>query len=341
MDIAVSRTQFIRLSVLDHIFRDLFRRKRFGDVAELANRVNDSPQMQRVGARIGPKTIQRDLKLLKELGAPLKYDYKRRRYHYTTPTSALPLFKLTQDELLLLFVAERMAEQLHGPPVARALGGLSAKLGQHLLHEIGVNTEELRKKISFHGMPARPVDEAMWEKVFSAVRGDLKIRIDYQPVGGKERRLFEIEPVHLACLQDEWYLVAWDPEKRGFRHFSPSGIKSIEVMDELCEARSFNPNKYFGNRFGRFVGPPGQSWNVVLRFNKAAAPWIKERQWHRAEKKQDHADGGLTLSFPAPSLLEVKRWVLRWGGDVKVMAPKELREQVRQAAREIQRTYAH
>ena len=36
----------------------------------------------------------------------------------------------------------------------------------------------------------------------------------------------------------------------------------------------------------------------------------------------------MELSFPASGLFEVQRWVLSWGHQVRVLAPKELREDV-------------
>jgi predicted DNA-binding transcriptional regulator YafY len=37
------------------------------------------------------------------------------------------------------------------------------------------------------------------------------------------------------------------------------------------------------------------------------------------------------------SLLEIERWVLSWGGDAKVLKPRELVDAVRQAAEKILR----
>ena len=64
--------------------------------------------------------------------------------------------------------------------------------------------------------------------------------------------------------------------------------------------------------------------NVAVRFAKSAAPWILERQWHPKQKVKHHRDGSITLSFPAPALYEVKRWVLSWGAEAEVVGPKEL-----------------
>jgi len=41
------------------------------------------------------------------------------------------------------------------------------------------------------------------------------------------------------------------------------------------------------------------------------------------------------LKMKLSSLPEIQRWVLSWGGDAKVLHPRELVESVRQAAKSI------
>ena len=48
----------------------------------------------------------------------------------------------------------------------------------------------------------------------------------------------------------------------------------------------------------------------------------------------------VTLSFPAPALYEVKRWVLQWGADAEVLGPRRLREAVREEAARLQARYS-
>ncbi|MBI2193605.1 MAG: WYL domain-containing protein [Planctomycetes bacterium] len=51
-------------------------------------------------------------------------------------------------------------------------------------------------------------------------------------------------------------------------------------------------------------------------------------------------DGSVTLSFPAPNLEEVKRWVLQWGAGAEVIKPHELRKAVRLEALRLARSHA-
>ena len=45
--------------------------------------------------------------------------------------------------------------------------------------------------------------------------------------------------------------------------------------------------------------------------------------------------GEVELQLKLSSLQEIQRWVLGWGGDARVLRPKELADSVKQAARAI------
>jgi predicted DNA-binding transcriptional regulator YafY len=70
-----------------------------------------------------------------------------------------------------------------------------------------------------------------------------------------------------------------------------------------------------------------------LLFSKDAARWVEEREWHPQQVIRRRRTGELELAFPAKGLYEVQRWVLAWGHDVKVLAPKPLLESVREEIR--------
>ena len=73
-------------------------------------------------------------------------------------------------------------------------------------------------------------------------------------------------------------------------------------------------------------------FEVVIRFAPRAADYIREKKWHPSQSLREFKDGGVELKMKLSSLGEVQRWVLSWGGDARVLQPRELAESVRQAA---------
>jgi len=277
---------------------------------------------------VSRRTIARDIEFLKERGAPLQYDSVKNGYRYTDRSWQLPALDLTEGELLQLLLAGRMASRYRGTPLARTLDALFEKIAAALPDRISVDPAFVGEQFSFHGMPAREMSEKVWTAVVRALQSCRILQIVYAPVGEEDSETRDVEPVHVACIADEWYLVAHCRKRDALRHFSIAQIRSAKPMAETFEPHDFDPEEYFSNRFGRFIGEPGKTYNVVVKFAKTAAPWVLERTWHPKQKVKRHRDGSLTLSFPAPALYEVKRWTLSWGAEAEVVGPRELHNSI-------------
>jgi proteasome accessory factor B len=63
------------------------------------------------------KTIQRDLDYMRyQLNLPIEFDYARGGYYFTKTVTDLPLFQLTESELVSVFVAQKALEAYRGTP---------------------------------------------------------------------------------------------------------------------------------------------------------------------------------------------------------------------------------
>lgn len=290
---------------------------------------------------VSRKTIVRDIEFLRDsLRAPIEYDAKQKGYRYTDTSWSIQQVELTEGELLQILVAERMAEQYKGTPLARTLETVFEKIRAILPDKVTIDPALLRAQVSFYGHYARPISEEIWLPLFRALRESRTIEFWYKAASWRKGHTREVEPVHLACIADEWYLVAFEPSLEEMRNFAVSRIQSIvKVSDETFKPHEFEPETYFENRFGRFVGKPGDIHKVSIRFDRDIAVWLPEREWHPKQKIQKHRDGSLTLTFPAPSLYEVQRWVLQWGSEAEVLEPKALREAVKKELIGMQEKY--
>jgi proteasome accessory factor B len=76
-------------------------------------------------------------------------------------------------------------------------------------------------------------------------------------------------------------------------------------------------------------------FEVVLRFSSKVADYIREKRWHASQVLRDVAGGGVELRLRLSSLVEIERWILGWGGEARVVQPRELAGRVEAAARAI------
>jgi len=95
----------------------------------------------------------------------------------------------------------------------------------------------------------------------------------------------------------------------------------------------FSLEKRLRDSFGVHSGQG--DFEVVIQFNARTADLVREKKWHESQQLRELKGGGAELRLKLSSLQEIERWVLSWGGDAKVLKPKELVDAVRQAAEKI------
>ncbi len=290
---------------------------------------------------VSAKTVQRDVEFLRDAcGAPIKYDPAHKGYVYTDSTWRLGPLDLSDGELLQLVVAERMAAQFRGTPIAAQLDRLFEKLRAALPEETRVDPIDVRTRFSFHGHPVRDVPPTVWRTVARAMRDGRALRVEYRRYGASTPKTHVLEPVHLASLDGEWTLVARIRGHEELLLFALSRMSQVTLTRGPSPQVAFDPAKYFENRFARFVGKPGEVHEIVVRFSVDAASGVIERTWHPKQQVEKQANGCVVLRFPVPALYEAQRWVLQWGAEAEVLAPPELRAAVAGEARRLHRHYA-
>lgn len=78
---------------------------------------------------------------------------------------------------------------------------------------------------------------------------------------------------------------------------------------------------------------------VVLKFQPRVARRVGETRWHRTEQVSVLEDGCLLWRAQIAEPTEMLPWIRGWGGDVEVLAPKWLRERVKEEAERMYNLY--
>lgn len=73
---------------------------------------------------------------------------------------------------------------------------------------------------------------------------------------------------------------------------------------------------------------------VRLLFEPKLAVYITERQWHPSQEFRMRPDGRVELRLETTGRKELVRWILSWMPDVKVLAPKSLRDRIAEKLRD-------
>ena len=284
---------------------------------------------------VSTKSIHRDIEFMRDrLELPIEYDGARFGYRYTEEVNAFPTMQITEGELFALVVAEKALQQYRGTSFEKPLLSAIKKMEQALPDTISLSLSDIEHTISFRTRAEQILDLEIFDALAKATARRQQIELAYRKPGRRDTEARVVDPYHLANINGEWYLFAFDHLRNDIRTFAPGRIQSVKITGKTFERSArFSLEKRLRDSFGVQSGE-GQH-DVTIRFNARVADYVREKKWHESQQLRELRDGGVELTMKLSGLAEVQRWVLTWGGDARVIRPKELKDTVRHAAEKI------
>jgi predicted DNA-binding transcriptional regulator YafY len=284
---------------------------------------------------VSTKSIHRDIEFMRDrLNLPIAYNGSRFGYHYTGLVRAFPTMQITEGELVALVIAEKALQQYRGTQFEKPLLSAIRKIEQSLPDTISLNLADVEQTISFRTRAEPILNLAVFDALAKATAHRQQLALTYRKPGSRQAELRLVDPYHLANINGEWYLFAWDHARKDIRTFVPARVSAVKPTGKtFARPEKFSLEKRLRDSFGVHSGEG--DYDVVIRFNARAADYIREKKWHESQQLRELKGGGVELRFELSSLREIERWVLSWGGDASVIKPRELLEAVRRAAHSI------
>ncbi|BCX02196.1 MAG: DNA-binding protein [Candidatus Roseilinea sp.] len=276
--------------------------------------------------------------MIEQLRAPLATDRQRGGWYYTEPAYALPNVMATQGELLAFFLSVELAQRYIGTDFQQPLHSAIQKLSQTLKGDITIDLETLHMHYTFVPPPLMETNMQTLMMIHRAIREQRLLFIGYFANTTGQRTERTVEPYHLNNTKGDWYLLAYDVGKAAKRTFHVGRIQSCRMLpDKFVRRDSISISDWLRSSFGAEGGD--EPVEVVIRFDKYQAPWIRERKWHDTARLEPRDDGGVTLRLWTSGLGEIQRWVMQYGSHAQVLAPESLRRAVAEEVRKMAAVY--
>jgi predicted DNA-binding transcriptional regulator YafY len=261
---------------------------------------------------VSVRTVHRDVDSLAAAGVPVEALRGPAGGYRLAGGYRTRLTGLTGDEAEALFAAG-----MPGPAAELGLGGELAAARLKLLAALPSELQEraTRAQRLFH------LDARGWFRaedsvphlpaLASAVWSGCRVKIRYREGNRVVQRM--IDPLGLVLKAGAWYLVAH--RVAGMRVYRVSRVTSVRPLEELCERPDgFELSAYWAE------------WSRAF-----------EESRPRVEVTARGPKGERTLVFE--SLEEARREMLRYGPDLEVVAPVELRDRIAATARDVAALY--
>lgn len=281
------------------------------------------------------RSVARDIEFMRDrLELPIAYNAERHGYYYSQEVASFPSLTISEGELLALVVAEKAMQQYRGTSFEKPLMTALRKLSDSLPDTVSVNLSQWNESISFRTRAEAVLDLKLFDALAQATARREQLRLTYRKPGQQKGEARVVDPYHLANVNGEWFLFAYDHLRQALRTFVPARITQLERTGEKFERRpGFSIEKELRNSFGVHSGKGEHK--VQIHFSPNVADYIREKKWHPSQKIRTFPSGAVELEMTVSSLVEVERWVLQWGGNAKVIAPRELIEHVHNCAQSI------
>ena len=278
---------------------------------------------------ISPATLKRDIaKLRDQLHVPIRYDRELRGYllDKTSPNTELPGLWFNQDEILALVTIQQLLTQLEPGLLGAKLKPLQSRLSE-LMQTNGLSDKDIAKRIRIVHAGKRRVKADKFEAVAAATMARKRLKISHFNRQSGQTVEREVSPQRLVHYRDNWYLDAWCHLRDDLRNFSIDAIAQLEVLTTSAKEASVRSiDEALGAGYGIFGGTP-KAW-AVLKFTKERARWVERETWHPLQESHTEDDGSYVLSVPYSDDREILGDIMRFGADVQVLEPKELRAKV-------------
>jgi proteasome accessory factor B len=181
-------------------------------------------------------------------------------------------------------------------------------------------------------MGAAGQELAVFNVLADCVLGNRTVEFDYHALKKSKSERRRIEPYHLGCINNQWYLIGNDLQRGKIRTFALTRLSRPKPLKQAFRRPSdFSLSNMMKDSFMAFE--TGEARKVRLRLDEFAARLASERSWHKSQKLKPLSGGGAEMTLEVGIAPDLENWILGWRSHAVVLEPADLRERIASTAR--------
>lgn len=262
------------------------------------------------------------------LNAPIRYSREHNGYYYDRDGETmyeLPGVWFNSSELHALLSVQQLLQSVQPGLLEQQLAPLKQRI-ESLLRVQGAGGAGLAGRIRILRAASRPTGE-QFQTVSSALACRQQLSIHYYQRSSDRSSKRTVSPQRLTYYRDNWYLDAWCHLRQAPRTFALDAVEQATLLPQ--QARSVEENtldEHHAAAYGIFSGAAVQT--AQLLFAPLRARWVSRESWHPQQQGEWREDGSYLLKLPYGRADELIMDILRYGPEVQVLEPPELRCEV-------------
>lgn len=303
------------------------KENRYPNCFSFAKELNNTDIDENINIACSYKTIQRDIKLLKEyFKAPIEYDTEKTGYYLVHHgwNFNVPLF--TEEDLMASVFGAKIAEDIIPEP-------LKSKIRDAVDLQLTVNnpdfldTATISTFVAASGVKVK-IDSNVFARIFQCWMYHKSALISYQGPHEQNETERQIDPYIINYYNSAWYIKAYCHLRNDIRDFAIHRIKSVQMLLKTFDLPA-DINR---------IMPKGQPFdfdkinNIEAWCSPEITPYILERQDAYDQTYEMNEDGSLNLHIKSAPWHSIVKWVLSEGGKVKIIKPESLAQDIKKQA---------
>ncbi|MBI2726193.1 MAG: WYL domain-containing protein [Polaromonas sp.] len=309
--------------------------ERFVKIVRLARRKN-GVTMGDLEVELGVSTasVKRDIEYLKDrLNCPIEWDSRKRAYTLrddpaTGERFELPGLWFDASELFAMLMMLHLVEGVQPGLLEEHVAPMKERV-RSMLAAGGKSAKQVERKVKLIHFAPRRVEPKHFKVLATALLEGKKLQLQYLRRDKSEMTDRIISPLQLVHYRENWVLDAWCHLRNELRSFAPEAIEDVRILPESAiEVSQEEMRTHFQSGYGIFSGKATN--RAILKFTHDRAQWIALETWHPDQSDKWLSDGSYILEVPYSNDQELVMDVLRYGPEVEVLAPPELRQRIQE-----------
>lgn len=257
-----------------------------------------------------PRTIQRDLLLLKESGFPI---HEIQKGSYQLSKDLVKNLEVFDDTELALVVALKNVVGQLGQPFQKAVENVLERLYECVTAmPVFVKIDE-----------AIPLDTSFLNRMVKAIREKKQVGFHYS--GNKKSHAVQLEPYRVVYFGGFWYLIGNEPATGILKRYALDKIKDVRlsktgfksIPEDLDSVLKGSANIWFSGEM---------NLEVTVLINATVSHYFKRRKMFPTQEiKEERPDGSLVVTFRVGHYEAIRNILKSWIPHIVILEPKDFR----------------
>lgn len=173
-----------------------------------------------------------------------------------------------------------------------------------------------------------------------AIKNRLQIKFTYQKFWEEELSQRLVEPYALKEFKNRWYIMAKDSKDNNIKSFALDRLTNLEITNQTYQyPDNYSIEQSYRHCFGIISPNDEEPQDIILSFDPFQGKYIKTLPLHDTQQILVDNDEEMKIKLRLCLTHDLLMELLSFGDNMKVIEPKSLADQIKQAHEKAYRQY--